>query len=72
MAPAKTAEIEFKFLIKKEQIEAVKVYIERFGVTNKTLALTNQYFDTAKRILQNHKIGLRIRCWPRKPRRAVI
>lgn len=63
MATAKTAEIEFKFLIKKEQIDDVKAYVERCGAANETLALTNQYFDTPKRILHNHKIGLRIRRW---------
>lgn len=63
MATAKTAEIEFKFLIKKEQIDDVKAYVERCGAANETLALTNQYFDTPKKVLHNHKIGLRIRRW---------
>lgn len=42
MATAKTAEIEFKFLIKKEQIDDVKAYIEHCGTAQRGFALAAQ------------------------------
>ncbi|RUO29454.1 inorganic triphosphatase [Aliidiomarina sanyensis] len=56
-------EVELKFLINKEEISALRKFLDAHGRAIQALKLRNLYFDTPDETLSQERIGLRIRCW---------
>lgn len=58
-----THEVELKYLIDKNKIGDLRVFLNTHLAPQTTLQLANVYFDTNATDLGNAKIGLRIRRW---------
>lgn len=63
MTTKSNQEVELKFLIKKEKVDSLASFLDARGMPIERLQIENHYFDTAKKDLHQHKIGLRIRRW---------